>query len=33
MRQVDKMAFNIAYVLLMQQRGRDPDPSVLYQEL
>lgn len=33
MRQADKMAFNIAYVLLMQQRGREPDTTVLYQEL
>ena len=33
MRQVDKMAFNIAYVLLMQQRGEEPDTSVLYREL
>jgi predicted nucleic acid-binding Zn ribbon protein len=33
MRQVDKIAFNIAYVLLMQQTGREPNPDSLYREV
>jgi predicted nucleic acid-binding Zn ribbon protein len=32
MRGSDKRAFNIAYVLLMQQLGREPRADVLYQD-
>jgi hypothetical protein len=30
MRRSDKDAFNVAYTLLMQQRGEEPNPDALY---
>lgn len=32
MTKADKHAFNVAYILLMQQTGREPNPDSLYPE-
>lgn len=31
-RRADKHAFNVAYTLFMQQRGKEPEANVLYRD-